>query len=65
MKVEDILLNIQVWNCYAGFMSALCAFSNGYWIELHSDRNKIRRMLKKHGYKCSFNGGIICKIIKL
>ena len=65
MKPEDVLKQIEVWNIYNGFISALYAYSNECYIEIHSDRTKVRRELRKNGYKCSILGGIIRKIEKL
>lgn len=60
----DLLNNIIVKNWYLGEISAAYAWSNGATIE-KKDCAKVRRILKKHGYKCSIYGGIISEIINI
>lgn len=64
LEAHDILANIIVYNWFTGDISALYAFSNGYTIEREKDRNKVRTILKKHGYRCKIYGGVIREVIK-
>ena len=65
MNLYDVLASIEVTNWYCGKISALYAWSNNCTIENKKDENKVRRGLKKIGYKCSIVGGMITKISKL
>jgi hypothetical protein len=64
MKIHEILENINVDNWYLGNITAFKAWHTGATIK-KKDCAKVRRILKKHGYKCSICGGIIGEIISI
>lgn len=55
----NLLENIQVYNWYCGYVTALYAFNNDCTVEYPKDRSKVRRLLKKNGYVAHFNRGIL------
>ena len=60
-QLYDTLTKIRVTHWFCGTVSALYAWSNGLVIT-KADESKVRRHLKKIGYKCCISRGIIYKI---
>ena len=54
MELYDVLRSVTVNNWFCGKVSLLYAWSNNCTIESKSEQNKIRRILKKNGYKAHF-----------
>ena len=59
MKFYDVLDSIICHNWYCGEITAFYAWSNECTIEDRNDQQKIRRALKKIGYKAHFGAGIL------
>lgn len=57
MDLYSTLTRLTVNNWYLGNISALHAYSSGATIERKTDKAKIRRALKKIGYRATFRGG--------
>ena len=60
-QLYDTLTKIRVTNWFCGTISALYAWSNNCTIT-KADESRLRRSLKKIGYKCCISRGIIGKI---
>lgn len=59
MLLYTTLQRVKVHNWYLGEISLLNAWQNGATIESKTDQNKVRRNLKKIGYKAKFSRGIL------
>ena len=59
----DTLSKIRINHWFCGTVTAYYAWSNSLFIT-KAEESKVRRHLKKIGYKCSISKGIISRIYK-
>ena len=57
--LNKLLETIKVNNWYCGIITLHYAFNNRCTVESKSDQNRVRRLLKRHGFTPHFNGGIL------